>query len=64
MKKKKILFVIVILVVVLSSIWFFTRPEVLGNMTKKFNEPTTNVSNILFSGEANEKIRNRNCNDD
>lgn len=57
MKKKKILFVIVILVVVLSSIWFFTRPEVLGNMTQNFNGPTTNVTNISFSGEANEKIK-------
>lgn len=57
MKKKNIIFTIFILVVALSSIVFFTRPKALGNMTNTFDKPTTSASDILFTGQANNKIK-------
>lgn len=57
MKKKIIIFVIFILAVVLSSIVLLTRPKALGNMSNTIDKPTTNTSDILFSGKANDKIK-------
>ncbi|MBE5888886.1 MAG: hypothetical protein E7283_08690 [Lachnospiraceae bacterium] len=57
MKKKNIILSLVVIVIVLLSIWFFARPEALGNITQTYREPTTNTSNISFLGEANEKIK-------
>ena len=55
MKKKTI--IVAVLIIILLSIWFFNRPETLGNITQSFDEPTTNISTITFSGEANERIK-------
>lgn len=57
MKKKNIVLLIIVFVIVLLILWIINRPESLGNITQKFSEPTTNSSNITFSGEANERIK-------
>ena len=57
MKKKIIIPTIFILVVILSSSIFSTRSKALGNMTNTFDKPTTNASEILFSGQASDKIK-------
>lgn len=57
MKKKIIILTIFILVIILSSSIFSTRSKALGNMTNTFDKPTTNTSEILFSSQANDKIK-------
>lgn len=57
MKKKNIILSLAIIALVLLSVYFFTLPEALGNMTQTFSEPTSNTSNISFSGEINERIK-------
>lgn len=42
---------------VLVGIYFFTRPDALGNISHAFNEETSNVSNISFDGTENERIK-------
>ena len=56
MKKKKIILFIIMIVVVLLILWILNRPESLGNIAKKYNEPTTSASSITFVGETREKI--------
>lgn len=57
MKKKNMILTLAVIIVVSLSVWFFTRPEALGNITQTFSEPTSNTSNISFSGEINERIK-------
>lgn len=57
MKKKNIILLVIMFIIILLILWVFNRPESLGNITQKFNEPTTSSSNITFSGEANERIK-------
>ena len=57
MKKKGIIIGVIIVVLVTLSVWFFTRPDALGNMNQDFTEPTTSTSSISFAGEENSRIK-------
>lgn len=57
MKKKNIVLTIAVVVIALLILWIFNQPESVGNITQKFSEPTTSSSNIIFSGETNERIK-------
>lgn len=57
MKKKIIYIVIIALVVVVVSIYLFTLPKELGNMSQRCAKQTTSTSNISFQGEAGDKIK-------
>lgn len=57
MKKKGIIIGVIIVILVVLSIWLFTRPNVLGNINQDFTKPTTNTSNISFTGEENNRIK-------
>lgn len=56
MKKKNILCILIVFLLVFG-VWFLTRPKSLGNMTQTCKEATTNVSNISFAGEEDERIK-------
>lgn len=57
MKKKSLIVGAVVIVLIVIGVGLFNRPTVLGNMNHKFEEPTTSISNITFSGEAGERIK-------
>ena len=57
MKKKGIIIGGIAVILVVLSVFYFIRPEVLGNMNQNFAEPTTSTSNISFEGEENNKIK-------
>lgn len=56
MKQKNIVISIIILATVMIFIYLLTRPQTLGNMNQSYTEQTTSSSDILFEGEAGERI--------
>jgi hypothetical protein len=55
MKLKSI--VIGMVIVTITSVYFFTRPALLGNMANNYTEQATLNSDFSFEGEANDRIR-------
>jgi hypothetical protein len=57
MKKKGILIGILVLIVAGIGFFLFIQPEMLGNMSHRYSEATTNTSDISFAGEAGDRIK-------
>lgn len=61
MARKKIAFgaitaVIIVLALVITT-YLLHRPQLLGNMSHRFSEQTTTVSDITFTGNAGDRIK-------
>ena len=52
MKKRVMIIAAMAAVVGVIGLFLLTRPRVLGNMSSRCSEPTTETSDISFSGEA------------
>ncbi|MDR1664257.1 MAG: hypothetical protein LBR83_04955 [Clostridiales bacterium] len=57
MKRKSVVIGAVIAMVTIASVYFFTRPALLGNMAHNYTEQTTQNAKFSFAGEANERIK-------
>lgn len=57
MKKRVMIIAAVAAVVGVIGLFLLTRPRVLGNMSSRCSEPTTETSDISFSGEAGDRIK-------
>ncbi len=57
MQKKITITSIASLIVVALGLYLMLKPDVLGNISQKYTEKTTGISNISFYGEAGDKIK-------
>ena len=57
MKKRVMIIAAMAAVVGVIGLFLLTRPRVLGNMSSRCSEPTTETSDISFSGEAGDRIK-------
>ena len=57
MKKNYLTWGIVIVIVAIIGVYLITRPKALGNISNSYAAPTTTTSDILFYGEAGDKIK-------
>jgi hypothetical protein len=56
-KKKSMILGTVIAIATITSVYFFTRPALFGNMAGYYTEQTTKNSNFSFVSEANDQIK-------
>lgn len=57
MEKRHIIICAIAVLYIGVGIWLLIRPDALAEINHTYSEPETSVSNVSFSGEAEEKVK-------